>query len=217
MTAVESERIITTESPAIDPRDMVAALRASVLELKPVDIALDLLTTATSVWGIVIETGYPDAVASLIALADGSVSLYVSNGSGSVGCGANLEVRSAGAELLAVAERGFPLATCTDDTSYPPPGSIRFCFLSRDGLRSLQVKIEELHSTDVQLSALYFAGQRVINAIERSGAGQSIEQEIRIAQAKMANLPERTTREATTVGGSQSCLSVGNAVHRLRR
>jgi hypothetical protein len=215
----EFELATATELSVIDSRDVVALLRVSVLRLDPADIDIDP-QTAAAVWGIVIETGYPDAVASLIALADGSVSLYVSDGSGCVGCGANREVRTAGADLLAAAEHGIQLTTSTDDTSYPPSGDVRFCFLSLDGLRSLQVKLEDLNSVDAHLSALYFAGQRVISAIERTGAGQSIDQEIRLAQSELAVVSQRGTPKltvGTAIGGVQPCLSVGSAVHRLRR
>jgi hypothetical protein len=208
MTALKSNRTSTTiDSSSIDPRDVVAVLRASVLRLVPGDIEVDLDESPISVWGLVIETAHPDAVASLIVLADGSVSLYVSDGTGCVGCGAHRDVRFAGADLLEVAERSVVHTIPTDDTAYPPPGHIRFYFL-RDGLSSVQIRMEELNSVGSQLGALYFAGQRVINAIERVGAGQSIAQEIRLA---------RLAGQSTSTKGAPACLSVGNAVRRLPR
>ena len=215
MTAVESEcpsnRDDSTthssiNSAGLHPSEIVAALRARVLTLTPADINLESFSTATCAWGVVIETAHPDAVASLVVLADGSVSLYVSDGNGCVGCGAHRDVRIAGAELLEVAQRSFTLAVRTDDIGYPPPGNIRFYFLCFDELRSVQVRIEDLNSTDAQLCALYFAGQRVINSIERVGAGQSLEHEIRLALSSSAPI----------LKGSTACLSVGNAVRRLR-
>lgn len=208
MNALESNRTHDpSDSSAIEARDVVAMLRASVLKLVPSDIDLDIVDG--SLFGFVIETAYPDAVASLTVLADGSVSLYVSDGTGCVGCGTHRDVRRAGAELLDVAERTVSLAIPTDDTDYPPPGHIRFYFLG-SVLRSAQVRLEELDAGST-LGALYFAGQEVINAIERVGAGQSIAQEIRIARLAGPQIAEMS---ASTTGTS-SCLSVGNAVRRL--
>lgn len=208
MTAVKSEREIGQyESLAVDPREVVSMLRAAVLNLTPEDIGLDSTALADSVWGVAIETAHPDAVVSVIALADGSVSLYVSDGTGCVGCGVNPEARTAGWSLLELAQHSLTLATPSNDHHHPDPGAIRFYFLTDVGLRSVEVSLESLNSVDAKLSALYFAGQRVVHVIERVGAGQSIEQEIRIAQ--MTATPP--------VLGTSTCLSVGSAVHHLRR
>lgn len=208
MSALESNRTNNpSDSSAIEARDVVAMLRASVLKLVPSDIDLDIETG--SIFGLVIETAYPDAVASLTVLADGSVSLYVSDGTGCVGCGTHRDVRRAGADLLDVAERCVDLTIPTDATDYPPPGHIGFYFLGSN-LRSVQVRLEELDAGS-KLGALYFAGQEVINAIERVGAGQSIAQEIRIARLAGPSIAELSTSNT----GSPSCLSVGSAVRRL--
>jgi hypothetical protein len=205
MSAVESQRASDGDAP-IDPQDIVVALRFAALTLQPEEIGLDAHNTPTSIWGLVIETAYPDAVASLVVLADGSVSLYVSNGSGCVGCGTHNDVRIEGTHLLSIATNSLELATPSGDFGYPPPHHVRFYFLTIGGPRSAQVRLEQLNAVDAQLSALYFAAQRVINTIERVGAGQSIEQEIRIARSATLSTP-------TT--GSPSCLSVGNVVRRL--
>jgi hypothetical protein len=212
LTAIELED--TSSNPEIDlpnamVRDIAALLRARVLALTPADIGGDVGESPSSIWGLIVETAHPDAVASLVVLVDGSVSLYVSDGSGCVGCGANPEVNAAGKQLLEMAARRAMLATATDDVSYPPQGSVRFYFLVGDGLRSAQVRLEELNATDSDLAALYFAGQRVISASERVGAGQSLIQEIRRA---LQGVPPRTSD--TT--GPTLCWSAGNVAHRLR-
>jgi len=207
MTAVESER---TAQPPSDQtqlnRDVAVALRSCVLALTPADIEIHRERIANSVWGVLIETAHPDAVATLVVLADGSVSLYVSDGNGCVGCGADQEVRFAGADLLEIANQVVAVAAPTEDRGYPPSGTVRFYFLSFEGLRSSQLRLEELSLIDAQFSLLYFAGQRVINAIERVGAGQSLAREIRFALQSPSSPPAK---------GSRSCLSVGNAVRRL--
>jgi hypothetical protein len=53
-------------------------LRNLVLSTKPTELGLKPSTD--EVWGVVMETGYPTAVVTPVALADGTVSLYFSNG-----------------------------------------------------------------------------------------------------------------------------------------
>src|SRR5689334_11044465 len=57
------------------------------------------------VWGILMETGYPGATATLFALADGTTSLYLSSGGGVIGGQAHESVRAATAALLAAANQ----------------------------------------------------------------------------------------------------------------
>jgi hypothetical protein len=182
--AVESKR--TTTDAKIDNaqlrRQIAADLRTRVLALTPADFEVDSRYENSRLFGILIETAHPDAVASLVAFADGSVSLYVSNGNGCFGCGMQREVQVAAAELLHLAERVVVVEASALDSDYPPSGTMRFCFLCRDGWRQVQLQIEELGVRDAPLSELYFAGQRLINIIERVGAGQCLTREIHRAE-----------------------------------
>jgi len=194
--------------------EIAAALRVRVLQLTPQDIGFHDLAECPAVWGVVIETAHPGAVASLIALDDGSVSLYVSDGNGCVGCGSQSEVRWAGADLLQIAEKSLPLTAPTDVLELPSEGQVRCYLLTRTGLHAVQAPLADIGKIDERLNLLYFAGQRVIAAIERVGAGQSLAQEIRVAlNAMNSNLgdPSRECKQ-----GDEQCLSVGNVVRRLR-
>jgi hypothetical protein len=199
--------------------EIAAALRERVLNLSPVD--LQITESQPPVWGVLIETAHPDTVASLVALIDGSVSLYVSDGNGCVGCGAQHEVRAAGTELLRLATQILPQTEASSVTTLPPAGLVRFYILTRDGLRSTQTRLEDINLSE-PLSALFFSGQRVLAAIERTGAGQSLAQEIRLAlNAIQQQSPHNETnhvRERTYADhyGDEQCLSVGNVVRLLR-
>lgn len=194
---------------------IAAALRARTLRLIPADIGLNP-ETCPAVFGIAIETAHPDVVASLVAMSDGSVSFYVSDGNGCIGCGSHREVRRAGVDLLQLAERSLPLTTFTDDIELPPAGTVRFYLLTRRGLRLAQVELERINAVDARLGLLYFAGQRLLAAIERVGAGQSLAQEIRLAFGLIeAQVPGGAAHDDRS-SGAERCLSVGNVVRHLR-
>jgi hypothetical protein len=204
---------VAERTTRISASEIAAALRERVLQLTPQDNGFHY-PAECPVWGVVIENAHPGAVATLVALDDGSVSLYVSDGNGCVGCGSQREVRWAGADLLQIAEKSLPLTAPTDDLHLPPEGHVRCYLLTRNGLHFIQAPLADIGKLDERLGALYFAGQRVIAAIERVGAGQSLAQEIRVAiNAMNPNLGD-PLRECTQ--GEQQCLSVGNVVRRLR-
>ncbi len=197
-----------------NPTEIAAALRTRALSLTPEDIGLIGPNQCPSVWGVVIETAYPGAVTSLVALADRSVSLYVSNGTGCVGCGSQREVRLAAADLLQSAEKSLPLTAPASDLTLPSEGQVRCYLLTRDGLRSVQERLEDIAKVDERFGVLYFASQRVVSAIQRTNAGQSLAQEIRLAlNANSSGVKDEPLDSAQ---GVEQCLSVGNVVRRLR-
>jgi hypothetical protein len=209
---------VDAKAPKISSEEIAAALRQRVLRIKPDDIGLKQpSTTNSAVWGVIIETAHLDAVASLVALLDGSVSLYVSDGNGCIGCGNQREVRQAGATLLQLAVNALPLAIATDDIELPPPGVVRFYLLARDGLHCTQIRLEDINNADDRLSQLYFSAQRTLATIEQTGAGQSIAQEIQLAlnsvDAESSGVQDQSNDYET---GDALCLSVGNVVRRLR-
>jgi hypothetical protein len=61
--------------------DIYRDLRNKVLTLDPSKIGLSSFGS-NRVWGVVMETGYTGAVVTLVTIADGTVSLYFSNGGG---------------------------------------------------------------------------------------------------------------------------------------
>jgi hypothetical protein len=209
---------VDAKTPTISAKEIAAALRQRVLTLKPADVGLEARQSEANsmVWGIVIETAHPDAVASLVILRDGSVSWYVSNGTGCIGCGNQREVRQSGAILLEIAANALPLTVATDDTELPPAGVVRFYLLAYDGLHCTQIRLEDINNADSRLSQLYFSGQRTLATIERTGAGQSLAQEIRLALNSNDGASGVQDNACENEQGDSLCLSVGNVVRRLR-
>src|SRR4051812_48333664 len=82
------------EAP-LEPAAITAMLRNNVFKLKVEDIGLTH-EKSPLVWGSMMELGYPDVAVSLVVLADGSCSVYLTDGNGAVGCGLYSEVRQMG-------------------------------------------------------------------------------------------------------------------------
>lgn len=83
-------------------------------------------TALGRVWGVLMEIGYPEPVATLVALSDGTTSLYFSNGGGVIGAGEHGAVRDAASHLLTVANAHIANFEPTSATPLPTVGRVRF-------------------------------------------------------------------------------------------
>lgn len=75
------------------PPEMSEELRTMVLNLSPKDIGLNKDNFPHSVFAIMMETGVAEGSYTLSSIADGSTSLYFSNGGGIIGGGEHQSVR----------------------------------------------------------------------------------------------------------------------------
>ncbi len=165
---------------------MTAMLRAGVLAITPEDIGLSP-TNCPGVWGVMMELGIDEVVASLVVLADGSVSIYLSDGQGVIGCGLHPDVRTAAAKMLQVA--GQAVSQCVPMDSYPMPRSerVRFYLLTCAGILGAEAARAELDDGAVDLAELYYAGHGVIGVVELLGAGVDLVDEMRLAEMASLN------------------------------
>ncbi len=136
-------------------------LREQVLTLDPAKIGFKP-SGSNRIWGILMETGYPDAVATLVTVADGSVSLYFSNGGGIIGAGQHDGPRKACESFLGVAPKFLSYAHLTTDYPLPKNGQTKFYFLTLDGDYTAEAKEEDLGNERHPLSPLFYEAQKVI-------------------------------------------------------
>src|SRR4030095_12325381 len=90
--------------PDPDPAKVSREMRDRALSMTPADLGLAPSPARPHVFCAVMETGYEEGVATLVAVADGGVRLYFSNGGGGIGGGGNESVRGAAAAFLDTAE-----------------------------------------------------------------------------------------------------------------
>jgi hypothetical protein len=87
-----------------DPAQVMKILRDKILKLFPKEINVSSSNEYPNVWGILMETGFPEGVATLVPLADGTVSLYFSGGGGVIGGGDHSNVRKEARKFIQSAE-----------------------------------------------------------------------------------------------------------------
>jgi len=157
-------RIFTGKFPAYSPPvDVYLGLRNLIFSSRPPG----WMATArpTDLWGVLMETGYSSGVATLVALADDTVSLYYSTGGGAIGLGPNDGPRRAAQLLLRTAPRFLRELQGTRSYPLPPVAEVRFYFLTRDETSTANIKENELGSGRHALSPLFHVAHALISEI----------------------------------------------------
>jgi hypothetical protein len=156
------------ESP--DPAEMSQQLRAEALTQSAQNLGIVTSEEHPTVFGILMETGYSDAVATLAVFAEGSTSLYFSTGGGIIGAGEHDSVRATHAPFFAEAEARLGVFTKTSDTPLPSDGRVRFYLRTFGSTLTAEALEEDLGEMRHELSDLFHAGHNVITAVrEASG------------------------------------------------
>jgi hypothetical protein len=148
--------------------EIYSQLRQRVLELTP-----DQLGDAAGAppLALLMETGYPEAVATLVAVADGTTSLYFSNGGGMIGAGEHAPVREASRRFLETARSFLAQLSEVSDVSPPADGVTQFVAVTTEGLRGVVAPEEELGEGRHSLSPLFYSGQDVITQMRLAEGG----------------------------------------------
>ena len=141
------------------------ALRAALLSSKPSDFGLAATPELPRVWATLMEMRIGDADVSLVAVADGSTSLYFSNGGGIIGAGQHETVRAASRKLLVVTDKLFEAFVVRDAPIPVVKGTVSFTILTYDGLRVARDAEERLQQKKSPLWPAYWVGQEVITTI----------------------------------------------------
>jgi hypothetical protein len=112
--------------PKVTPAQAAQGLREHALSVTAQDAGITSTSGDAQVWGVLMEIGFRDAVATVVSLADGTTSLYFSTGGGVIGAGAHAAVRSAATSFIAAAETHRAHFTGATEHPQPAPGRVRF-------------------------------------------------------------------------------------------
>lgn len=147
------------DKPPYKIAEIYTGMREQVLKLdeKQIGVLKD-----KPVWAVLMETGYPEAAATLVAIADGSASMYFSNGGGMIGAGEHENVRSASMGLVKIA--GDFLKEMKKVEVFPTvkPGDTTFYVVTPKGVFTYTAKEDDLGEKRDRLSKLFYQGQELI-------------------------------------------------------
>jgi hypothetical protein len=156
------------EPRALEGPEMYRRLRAMALDA----VALGLPAPPPEhpgVSGLVVDIpAGGGAVATLVAMADGTTSLYSSTGGGTIGAGAHQSVAEATRRLLALVDQRLEEFGEDDETEQPIGARVRFFVLTPEGRRVADVPDAAFWGRDEhELTPVIAAAQEVITALRQ--------------------------------------------------
>ena len=147
-----------------DSAEIFRSLRAKVLSLTPSELGITPLPSG--VWGALMEFSSGETAVTLVAVLDGTTSLYFSSGGGIIGAGKSEVVRKANHLFLEVAGRFVGGFHKVDSYPAAQPGRVCFYVLTADGVyASGEIAEDDLRKPETPLLPLWAAAQNVITQI----------------------------------------------------
>ena len=150
------------DEEAKDPAAMSRQLRQQALSVTAADLSLEPTPARPDVWGVLMELGFRDAVATLTAFADGSASLYISSGGGVIGAGEHKPVREEAERFLDIAQQHLAEFEPASETPVPREGRARFYVRTFQGTLTAEADEGLLGNRLHQLSPVFLAGHAVL-------------------------------------------------------
>ena len=145
-----------------DPASVYLGLRNQRLQGSRAKLNLAASTTPTEPWAAVMDLGMSNGTATIVAVADGSASIYLISGGGYIGGGQGHEsIRKAARNMLFVARQAQPGMRATKDFPLPGNGRVTFYVVTDAGVFTAEAPEAELRSRHT-LTNLYAAGQEII-------------------------------------------------------
>jgi hypothetical protein len=142
-----------------------ADLRARALAVSDADIGTSVERKADALFGLLMEFCAGDARVSLVVMADGSTSLYFSNGGGQLGLGLIPTVASVAARLLASADELRAQMQLTTAFPTAAAGRVRFFLMTSGGVLTAEEDDASLRRGSGRFSALFQRADEVITEI----------------------------------------------------
>ena len=157
--------------PKPDPASAARGLRDQALSLAAEDLGLTPTLEHPHLWAILMETGFPELVASLFSATDGTTSLYLSTGGGVIGAGAHESVGATLPLFFAAAEANLTSFSMAPSTPPPGEGRVRFYLRTFDGTLTAEASEQDLGQKRHPLWPVFHAGQAVIAAVRQASGG----------------------------------------------
>jgi hypothetical protein len=124
---------------------------------------LGLSSQSDMLYGVLMDWNVGRGVATTVAVADGSASIYLSNGGGSVGGGqADLAISDAALRAIAIARSSLQHMQKTEDFVLPEANHVCFYAVSDKGVFGAAVLTQDVISGTHPLSALGNIMQEII-------------------------------------------------------
>ncbi|HEY0078829.1 MAG TPA: hypothetical protein VGB73_09310 [Pyrinomonadaceae bacterium] len=154
------------------PVEIVEKIRSEVLQSSLSELGFGKRDAQAKAFVVLMETGYPEGLATLFSLRDGDASLYLGNGGGIIGGRSHEKVRKAAIDFVKESEKHLSALKSTKEFPYPSVGQVKFYVRTRDGVLTAEADENELGEGKHPLSPLFYAGHEVLTQLRLISEGQ---------------------------------------------
>jgi len=166
-SALFPSRRSAPESARKDPRDVGRAMRAQLLETNAEALGLRPTPDFPRVFGIVMDWPTGEETASVVALCDGSASLYTTTAFGIIGGGFHDSVRDAALRFVKLAQKFADDATPASDWPYPSSSEVHFYLRTYTGVLCIRADAAPIYALKSKYTELFGAGQDVLTELRK--------------------------------------------------
>ena len=117
---------------------------------------------SNSVWCVVVEFIVSDATVTIVSLADGNASIYLSSGGGFIGGFGHSTIKSAAIKTVNLSLQFKRKMQKVDAYPLPTNNNVVFYLLTDDGIYSVSDSEDKVTEQKSEFSPLFFAAQDVI-------------------------------------------------------
>ena len=151
--------------------DVYDELRGRVFNFDPNSINIENFAKETGIYGFVMESGYSNGISSLVIIADGTVSLYFSNGGAMIGSGSNENIGEKSIELMKFISSYKDKFEISDSNPIVRKKNVRFYLLTYDGLLTKEVPQRDLGYNKHELSPVFHKTHELLSLIINKSNG----------------------------------------------
>jgi hypothetical protein len=146
------------------PAEIFLGLRRNVLTLDPTTVGITA-NEDNPVWGFVMDMGRDNGCATLVAIADGTVSMYFSGGGGVIGLGEQEGPRNAAHALLTAAKDYLVHFSPAKEFALPKNNMVNMFLLTNGGVLAAAELENNLGYYRSPISPLFHAAHALITQI----------------------------------------------------
>ena len=152
----------------VNSSNAYAGLRSMVLEGTRSNFGLGPGASSTQPFAVVTDWGDAQGATTIIAVADGSASVYPSSGTASIGGGQSHEsIRNAALKTIELAGSAQPLMHATTQYPLPSRGQVSFYVVTDSGVFTASGSQDDMSGNRSPFSALGAATQNIIAEYRR--------------------------------------------------
>lgn len=154
---------VQVANPPAPPETVYQGLRNMVLCGTRERFGLEATASPTEPWGVVMDWGVPNGTATVMALSDGSASIYLSGGGGYLGGQKEESVRSAALKAVETVREFQPRMRPTKDYILPATGEVIFYALTDEGVFTTAEQEMQLRDPAHPFARLGTAMQNIVS------------------------------------------------------